>query len=292
MIPQYSEGFPFVRIEGKKIYIEKAQEEAVSAFYEAIESQAQFPISKEYAAGLYTFLNILKQHTRKLEIIKGHVTGPLTFTLSLTDAQRRPIYFDEELRELALELLKGKARWQVNLLKPYAQKILLFIDEPVLSALGTSTYIGVELAEASRLLQEIVKHIKDSGAIAGIHCCGKADWSLLLSLGLDVLSFDAYFYGDTISLYPDEIRSFINNGGFIAWGVVPTTDAIRDVTLERLKEQFERGLKSLEKIGISEDRLRRQTLLTPSCGTGSMEVKDALRVFSLLKDLRDSYVKN
>lgn len=290
MVPQYSEGFPFVKIEGEHINVVKAQEEALTSFYETIAAKTGFPITEERAAGLYKFIDILKANGRKLDTVKGHITGPLTFTLSLTDDEKRPIFFDDELRELSLELLKGKASWQIELLKPYADNVLIFIDEPILSAIGTSSYLGVSNAEASRMLTEIVKHIKSCGGIAGIHCCGKADWPLILSSGIDVFNFDAYYFWDTLGIYPEEIKSFINNGGFIAWGVVPTSDIIRGVTLEGLCEQLERGLTSLEKIGVPREKLRRQSLLTPSCGTGSLEINDALRVFALLKGLRDKYV--
>ncbi len=292
MVPQYSEGFPFVKIEGEHVSIIKGDEPAVSIFYEAIANRSGFPISPEHAAGFYSFIDILKKENKKFTTLKGHITGPLTFTLSLTDNQKRPVYFDDELRELSLELLKGKASWQIDMLKPYAEKVLIFIDEPILSAIGTSAYLGVSNAEASRMLQEIVKHIKTSGGIAGIHCCGKADWPLILSSGIEVFNFDAYFYWDTLGIYPEEVKEFINNNGFIAWGVVPTSDAIRGVTLEGLCEQLERGISSLERLGVPREKLRQQSLLTPSCGTGSLEVKDALRVFSLLKDLRNRYVED
>ena len=293
MVPQYSEAFPFIKVEGENMHIlEKVEGETVTSFYEAIGSREGFLISEEYAAGLYAFIEILKRNKQKLGAVKGQITGPITFTLSLTDNQKRPIYFDEEMRELALELLKGKAYWQIKTLRPYADEVLIFIDEPILSALGTSTYIGVDTAEVSRLLSELINHIKTLGAIAGIHCCSKADWSLVLPSQPDIFNFDAYFFWDTISLYPQEIKDFLNNGGFIAWGIVPTTDAVRGITLQDLREQLERGLSSLEKIDIPKDKLRKQLLLTPSCGTGSMEVSDALRVFSLLKELRDSYVKD
>ncbi len=292
MVPQFSEGFPFIRIDGENITIEKPEDHAVAAFYESIENNNGFLISKDFAAGLYTFIDILKNMKNKPGIVKGHVTGPLTFTLSLSDDQKKPIYFDEEMRELALELLKGKVSWQIKTLSPFAEDVLIFIDEPILSALGTSTYLGVQSEDAQRLLSELVNHIRASGGIAGIHCCSKADWPLVLASKPDVFNFDAYFFWDTVSLYPDEMNLFIENGGFIAWGVVPTTEAIRSVTLQGLREQLERGLSSLEKAGIQKDKLREQLLLTPSCGTGSMEIKDALRVFSLLKDLRASYVKD
>lgn len=290
MVPQYSEGFPFVRIEGENILVEQAGEQELSRFYEAIARGDGFPISPEYAAGLYTFLDMLKEREQRLQTVKGHITGPLTFTLSITDREKRPLFFDEEKRELALELLKGKAGWQISMLKPYAEEVLIFIDEPILSALGTSTYLGVSTDEALRMLKEIVSYIKDHGGLAGIHCCGKADWPIVLSSGIDVFNYDSYFFWDTLPLYPDDVSAFINRGGFLACGVVPTTDIIRKVDLGGLREQLERGLSSLERAGISRERLRKQVLITPSCGTGSLPVDDALKVFSLLKDLRNEYV--
>ena len=81
--------------------------------------------------------------------------------------------------------------------------------------------------------------------------------------------FDSFDFGDTLSIYPEEIKTFIDNNGFIAWGVVPTTDIISRVNLQGLSEQLERGLTSLEKTGIPKDRLRRQSIISPSCGPGS-----------------------
>lgn len=291
MVPQYSEGFPFIRTNGDNVYVAQAEEAALSAFYEAIANNTGFPVSEEYAAGLYAFIDILKQRNQRFDAIKGHITGPLTFALSLTDKQKRPVYFDEEMRELSLELLKGKVSWQIDMLKPFAEKVLIFIDEPILTALGTSTYIGVSNDEASRMLKEIVTYIKKCGGLAGIHCCGKSDWPIVLSSGIDVFNFDAYDYWDTLSIYPEDMKSYIENGGFIAWGVVPTTDAIKGVNLQLLREKLESGLASLEKIGIPKDKLRQQVLITPSCGTGSLTIEDALKVFSLLKDLRNTYVE-
>jgi methionine synthase II (cobalamin-independent) len=291
MVPQYSEGFPFIKIEGENIYINDAEEAAETAFYESIANKSGFPISRDYAAGFYAFIEMLKERGGKYEVIKGHITGPLTFCLSLTDSRKRPIFFDDEKKELSLELLKGKVSWQIDELGKYADKVLIFADEPILSALGTSTYVGVSNEEASRLLKEIVKYIQECGGIAGIHCCGKADWPLVLSSGIDVFNYDSYYFWDTLGLYPADIKDFIERGGVIASGIIPTTDAIKSVTLPALKEQFERGLTALEKAGVPSDKLRDQILITPSCGTGSLDTEDALKAFSLLKELRNSYVK-
>ncbi|UCH44866.1 MAG: hypothetical protein JSV11_11290 [Nitrospiraceae bacterium] len=291
MVPQYSEGFPFIRIEGENVIVQQPDEQSAATFYEAVAGRQGFPISEEYAAGLYAFIDILKKESRTFSTVKGHITGPLTFALSVTDNQKRPIFFDEEMRELSLELLKGKVRWQIDMLKPYADSVMIFVDEPILSALGTSSYIGVSSEDALRMLREIVLFIKEYGGIAGIHCCGKADWPLVLSAEPDVFNFDSYFFWDTLGIYPEEVRRFIENRGFIAWGVVPTTDIIRQVDLQGLKDQLERGLTALEKAGIAREILRQQVLITPSCGTGSLTAEDALKVFSLLKNLRNSYVE-
>ncbi len=291
MAPMYSEGFPFIRIEGENIHTEEAETEAESAFYEAIANKSGFPISEEYAAGLHAFVDILKKEGRKFDAIKGHITGPLTFALSIVDKEKRPIYFNEELRDLSLELLKGKVSWQIDVLKEFSDKVMIFIDEPILTALGTSTYIGVSNDEALRMLREIVSYVKECGGISAIHCCGRADWPIALNSGIDVFNFDAFEFGETLSMYPEEMKAFINRGGYIAWGVVPTTDAIKDVNFQVLRERLETGLTSLEKIGVPGDRLRQQSLITPSCGTGSLSIEDAQKAFSLLKDLRNSYVE-
>ncbi len=291
MVPQYSEGFPFAKIEDEDISAGPPDEKELAAFYEAIANNAGFPISEEYSTGFYAFLKILDEEKLKFKAIKGHITGPMTFALSLTDKEKRPIYYDEEMRELSLELLKGKVTWQIEKLKPYAEKVMIFIDEPILSALGTSAYLGVSNEETLRMLKAIVSHIQECGGIAAIHCCGKADWPLVLSSGINVFNYDAYDFWDTLKLYPEEIKAFIDNNGFIACGIVPTTEEIREVNFQGLKERLEQGLTSLENIGIPKEKLRNQILITPSCGTGSLDIENALKAFSLVKELRNSYVE-
>lgn len=289
MISQYTEGFPYVILEDDKLWIERGDEAEQAAFYEKVGKGEDFSMSENFAAGFFAFLDLLKQRGKKLEAVKGHITGPMTFTLGLTDRNRRPVYFDEELRELSLELLKGKARWQISQLKPFAEKIIIFVDEPVMSALGSSTYVGVDNGEVVRMLQSVVESIRNSGAIAGIHCCSKSDWSLALKSGVDILNFDAFDYAESIHLYPQEIKQFLEKGGFLAWGIVPSTEQFRWTTVDNLKSRLEGEMTNLEKMGISGEALRKQCLLTPSCGTGSMEREDSDKVFSLLKELRATF---
>lgn len=287
MVPQYSEGMPFVRIDAGKqtVWIEKNSSDELDRFYEGWKEESRIAISEDYAKGLHTFLRLIR--SRKFEFLKGHVTGPLTFTLGLKDAQGKPVYFDEEFREISLMLLKAKTRWQIDALKVHAGQVILFVDEPILSALGSSAYLGVSEAESLRLLKEMTGTIRSEGGLSGIHCCGNADWPLALKSGADIINFDAYEYLDTIALYPAEFRKFLDDGGLLAWGIVPTSEAIRTENPESIRRRFLSGVEKLSR-HIPEALLLSRTLITPSCGTGSMTIDDTLKVFQILMRLKEA----
>jgi hypothetical protein len=285
MIPQFSEGMPFLKIDGKKetVLIERDNSDSLMRFYETCAEDLKISVSEEYARGLHAFLRTIKD--RRYPALKGQVTGPLTFTLGLKDTSGRPVYFDEELREVSLLILKAKIRWQAELLRQSADQVILFLDEPILSALGTSAYLGVSREEALRLLQETSGTILDAGGIPGIHCCSKADWPLVIQSGVRIISFDAYDYLESVSLYPGEFIEFLKNGGYLAWGIVPTTDQIRTETPGSLKERFNAGIGLLSK-HIPVELLSSRILLTPSCGTGSRSIEEAETVFRVLQELK------
>ncbi len=287
MIPQFSEGMPFLRIDSQResLWIKRDHGIFLTDFYESYSENWKSAVSEGYAKGLHTLIRLLRDKT--LRTLKGQITGPLTFTLGLKDSEGRTVYFDEELREISLMLLKGKIRWQTEILKPYAENIVIFIDEPILSALGSTSYLGVEPQEAQRLLKEIMDSVKHSGGIPGIHCCGKADWPMVIMSGADIISFDAYGYIETISLYPAEFTEFLRGGGYLAWGIVPTTESIRDENIYSLEKRFYEGAALLSK-SIPSDLLVSRIFLTPSCGTGSRSIEETIKIFQLLKSLQEA----
>jgi hypothetical protein len=287
MIPQFSEDMPFIKIneQREKIWVEKDKGDDLTVFYKTYSEDWRSSVSEGYAKGFYTFMGFLKN--RKFNTLKGQVTGPLTFTLGLKDSGGKPIYFDEELREISLMLIKAKTRWQIEMLMPYATNIIIFIDEPILSALGSTSYLGVKPEESKRLLKETADAIKYAGGIPGIHCCGKADWSMVIKSEIDIISFDAYGYIETISLYPAEFTGFLKSGGYLAWGIVPTTESIHEEDTHSLKKRFHEGLDRLSK-SIPADLLLSRIFLTPSCGTGSRSIEETLKVFQLLTSLKEA----
>ena len=131
---------------------------------------------------------------------------------------------------------------------------------------------------------EVVDAVHAEGAIAGVHCCGNTEWSILMDAGVDLVNFDAFDFGDSIALYPQAVKAHLRADKGLAWGVVPTNSAkIQGQTVESLIAKFDSGVDNLVKAaGIDRELVLRQAMITPSCGTGSLPVADAELVFKLL----------
>jgi hypothetical protein len=131
----------------------------------------------------------------------------------------------------------------------------------------------------------MIAAVHADGGIAGIHCCGNTEWSILVDAGVDIINFDAFEYGETISMYGSHIKKHLERGGLLAWGVVPTSTAIREATVDSLEAQLEKVMDKLAAQGIDKKAITEQAMITPSCGTGSMEPADAEKVFLMVAEL-------
>ncbi len=288
MIPQFSEGMPFVRInrERETIFVRRDESDELERFYEGYQEESRISISEDYARGFYSYLKAIR--TRHFGALKGQITGPLTFTLGLKDSEGRLLYFDEELRQISLMLLQAKARWQIDQLKHFADEVIIFIDEPILSAIGSTAYLGVSAEETLRLLKETADAIKASGGIPGIHCCGNADWPLVIESGVQILNFDAYNYFDNFLIFHEEVTKFLEGGGYLAWGIIPTTDEIAKESPETIIDVFQERLDALSR-HVPRNTLLSRSLLTPSCGAGSRTISEAVKAFQLLIRLKEEF---
>jgi hypothetical protein len=293
---QYSEGVPCVVIDRDKhrMYLDTSKDysEAFATFYEAYMAAMEAPpgtgdfssmaISSEFSKGIYALENRLKAEGKKRPYVKVQTTGPCSFALTITDENKRAIYYNEEFRDVIIKALAMKCRWQIRKFKPFGENIICFIDEPILSAFGSSTYVSVKREDVVAHLKEVIDSVHLEGGLAGIHCCGNTEWSILVDAGVDILNFDAFGFGETIAMYPQAIKTLLQRGGAIAWGVVPTSPAIREQTPEKLVAHFEKMADNLAAKGIDKKQIVEQAIVTPSCGTGSMEVADAEKVFQTL----------
>lgn len=289
MIAQFSEGIPNIIIDDEKeiLYAQRDDQE-ITGFYESYSEDKRIAISKAYANGLHKFVESFKH--KGFDFVKGQIIGPLTFTLSVKDITGRYIYFDEEMREIALMALKAKVLWQVDVLKQLSDNVIIFIDEPIFTAIGSTTYLGVSEEEIIRLLTEYVDVIKGAGAYSCIHCCGKSDWGLVIRCGLDMLSFDAYEYFETFNLYSTDIKRFIDSGGYLCWGIVPTSELIKDVSYRDVLDKFQSNVDILSRI-VDKDALLKHSLLSPSCGMGIKDMNEVKKILDIQKNLKEELVR-
>lgn len=285
MVAQFTEGMPQIRIgEDGTVWAHRDSEEELQRFYESYTDSTTLAISEEHAKGLHEFL----RETRKgrYRVLKGQVTGPVTFTLGIRLRDGNPLYFDEELREIALMVLKAKARWQIEAMRSQTEAIMLFIDEPVLSVIGGSAYLALSVEEVERLISELVNAVAEAGAIPGIHCCGSADWDMVIRSGVRVLSFDAYEHFSSMLAAADGLTEFLKRGGYLAWGIVPTTEAINKETEGSLMKRLLQNIEELSRL-VPQELLRTQLLLTPSCGMGSRTLEETHRVLQILLRIKE-----
>jgi hypothetical protein len=107
----------------------------------------------------------------------------------------------------------------------------------------------------------------------------------LIDANVDIISFDAFEFGETIAYYPEQINKFLEGGGVIAWGIVPTSVKINQETPGSLEKKLNENIKNLAGKGIDENLIWERCLLTPSCGTGPLSVELSEKIFQNLSEL-------
>jgi methionine synthase II (cobalamin-independent) len=291
MIVQFSEDFPGVVIDGDKIRIEPSanfDSELEQIYTDCEQGDARkYGVSTEYAGGLYTFLS----RTTGSKLVKGQVTGPITWGVAVIGQGGLGILYDETLAEAAAKFLQLKASWQEHTLREVSPDTIIFVDEPYLVSLG-SVFTPIPEARVPVLLEEVFRGIK---GIRGLHCCGNTDWSVLLDTSIDILSFDAYNYASSLSTHSGKVKSFLERGGSIAWGIVPNDEeALADESLPSLRDRLEEAMAPFTRDGVKFRQIIAQGLITPSCGLQSLSVEAANRALELTAklslDLRSRYV--
>ncbi len=272
MYVQFSQGFPGITVKEDKIFVDRSRDlfpELEKLYAAYLENDiTQFPITKDYAAGLYQFLNNVDLPVRA---VKGHMTGPVSFGMTVTDNDGHAIAYDETLADASAKLLKLKAAWMENELKQVNKNTIIFVDEPYLHSIG-SAFFALSNEKVVSLIQEVFSGIQ---GVKGIHCCGQSDWAIVLSTGLDILNLDAYSYGPSLALYPREVRNFLSKGKAIAWGIIPNDEAIlKKESAASLVERLEETMAPLTRKGVEIPfkQLVKQSLVTPSCGMAGLSI--------------------
>ncbi len=291
MYAQYSQHFPNIRLDHQhhKITFDTTGDfsDAFAAFYEnyVADDLDAFALSPDYAAGFFDILDALADTPG--DWIKGQVTGPISFGLTVVNQDLKPGLYNEILADAIVKNMAMNARWQIKQLRRVRPEVILFVDEPSMSLFGTA-FVSLNREPVVAMLDEVFAAIKSENALSGVHCCGNTDWSALMETSVDMLNLDAFEYLDKLALYPHELRAFLDRGGLLAWGIVPNNEHILTVTPESLARQLHAGFEMISEkaarrdVTIRPEEFHTCSLITPSCGLGSTTVEIADKVLDVL----------
>lgn len=297
MMTQFLGGLPGLMENQGRVFVDTSNpdfEDGLLRFYEdylAITEGGspldgtRFVLSAETARGFFSLLDRMKSGGQVPIALKGQITGPVTLATGLTDQNRRALFYDDRLLDAVVKTLALKARWQVETLSRHGIPAIIFIDEPGLAGFGTSALMTISREDVAWVLSEVIDAIRQAGGLSGVHVCANTDWSLILDSSADILSFDAYAFFDRLVLYEESLRNFLEEGRILAWGIVPTADAkdIEKETISSLVSKWESQADRLEAFGVERSKIFAQSLITPSCGTGSVNPDHAIKVLEMTR---------
>jgi hypothetical protein len=249
---------------------------------------AAFAWEPQEARGFFALLAAVAARKVPGPALKGQLSGPVTLAGIIKDLAGKPILYDRELTQAVCQGLARKAAWQAARFRELGKDPVIFFDEPYLTGFG-SAYLPISREEVLEILGQTIEETRQAAAgpiTLGVHCCGNTDWSLLLGVDIDLLSFDSFGYFDSLRLYDQALQKYLARGGWLAWGLVPTGDELINETTDSLWQRFKGQVTQLaaeQKLGLKE--VLSQALLTPACGMGYLSEDSARRVLATLAEL-------
>ena len=304
MINQFLAGLPGFTNEIEKSLLDTSKpgfDEEFIAFFEeylsVTESGAdvgasRFALSGTRGKGFFEFLKQVDEKGTPFIALKGQVTGPVTFGTAVKDEQDKDIFYNDQLKDAAIKKLALNAGWQAGEFSKRGAVPIIFIDEPALAGFGTSAYITITKEDVIQSIEEIVREIHAKNGLAGVHVCANTEWDMLLGSKIDIISFDAFSFFDKFILYPEMIKTYLGQGKILAWGIVPTDKAevIAAQTAQGLVQLLNDQMDELSgKTGFDKETIISQSFITPSCGTGSLDLDSAKRVLKLTKEVSEAF---
>ena len=216
--------------------------------------------------------------------IRGQLEGPVSFGFNVKDQDDRPILFDDTVRPFMLEFMARRVNVQLARLKERNANAFMYVDEPGLQFVF-SGMSGYGEAAARRDLDAFFAMIDRP---RGVHLCGNPDWSFLLDLDLEILSLDVFTNGELFASYAKGISRFLERGGVLAWGVVPTNvEPFEKESVDSLVRMIQDLWDTLGKRGVDLARLMAQSLISPAtcCLVNPDREKTVEKAFTVVREV-------
>ncbi len=286
MYVQAAEHFPGIILDVEKRKLRFSMDKFIEELEEALlqfENPEMFDVSETYSVVYHRFLAL---DLTDRAAIRGQLEGPISFGFNILDQDERPILFDDTVRPFMLDFMAKRLNVQLARLKQRNTNAFMFVDEPGLQFLF-SAMAGYGDLKAKGDLDQFFSQVDRP---RGIHLCGNPDWDFLLNLDLDVLSLDVYTNAQIIAAYAASVRKFLDRGGVIVWGIVPTGfEAFSKEEIPSLIEHLENVWKILWSKGVDREQLIRRSMLSPAtcCLVNPDKERTVERAFATVKQMAD-----
>jgi hypothetical protein len=292
MYVQAAEHFPGIVLDVDKRTLRFSMDKFAVELEDALtrfDDPAFFDISPTYSAVYHRFLSL---DLADRPAIRGQLEGPVSFGFNILDQDERPILFDDTVRPFMLEFMAKRLNVQLDRLKKSNPNAFMFVDEPGLQFIFSAMtgYGDIKAKGDLDLFFSMVDRPR------GIHLCGNPDWDFLLNLDLDILSLDIYTNAEIFASYAGSIEKFLDRGGVIVWGIVPTGfETFGHEDVPSLIQRLETVWNVLWSKGIDRRQLIQNSLLSPAtcCLINPDKEKTVERAFSsvnlMARRLRDKY---
>jgi hypothetical protein len=283
MYVQAMEHFPGVVIdeEGRRIYVESGRfMDELPDYLDREASDDLFRLSPDFSLVYGRFLSL---DLAPYRAIRGQMISPVSLCLKITDERGLPLAYNDEMRSLIFSFIRRKVAVQRAELAERNPRAFVWLDDPGLQfVFSAMSGYGDVLAKA-----ELIDFFDGIDGPRGIHLCGNPDWDFLFSLPVEIVSFNAYAFGDVVATY-DRVKRFIEAGNIVSWGIVPTLfEEFTSEDVSTITGRLRSMWRILEEKGVAREAIIRSSLIAPAtCNLLNMDRTETVdKAFRLLREV-------
>jgi hypothetical protein len=233
-------------------------------------------LEHEAFGGLRAFLAAAAGRTGP---VKWQVVGPVTLGLALARRGAPPELAFRVAAAAVRAHLRAVHTWVADALPSCRQVVV--IDEPGFCGVMDPGFplppeMAIDLASGALAAIE-------QQAVTGVHCCSEGDLAAIAAAGPAILSLPAV---PALVDAGGHVCSFLEAGGWIAWGAVPTDRPV-GTCADRHWRDLSALWCSLVQVGCDAGRVRGQALVTPACGLALHDEAQAASVLRLTVEIAE-----
>lgn len=271
---------------GTQDYEDKLSEFDKTFMHPTAENLEKYGFKAEF---LEKFFQMIKKFKSKYACI--NLPGPFTVSQMLTSTAQEQFLTDKSYRKLFVQAVCVKALWIINKIKQYCQDTIpiVILEEPMLNQFGMVRRENEEVTAelVIGLFEKVTEKLKKEGALVGVQCMEKCDWSIPIKANVDLISYDAYNNPNNLSIIPDLLIDFLRRGGIINWGIVPVVsdNMVKGLSIDYLDKRLASTIGGIILAGVPAELLYRNLTVSINSDINNLSVIFAEKAIILATQL-------